>query len=1030
MVNRCVLPVLLCLCATLARSQPYTISTVAGANRLLDGGKATAAPLRGPAAIAVDAAGNYFIADRDDHRVRKVDTNGIISTYAGTGVSGYSGDRGKASAAQLSSPTGLAIDSKGNLYIADRDNFVIRRVSPDGTINTVVGNGTPGFSGDNGSALFAQIQPVSIAIDSKDNLLIGDAGNFRVRKVDTKGIISTIAGTGQEGNSGDKGLAVDAQIEAPIAIAADPAGNVYIATLFWVRKIDSATGKITTIAGSGVSGFISDGLLATQALMVPSGLLVSNDGGLYVSDLNRSQVRRVDLTTDLILTVAGNGSGGFSGDGGPPTQAEMNFPFGLALLPGNQLLIADLGNGRVRKVAGGSISTVVGTDIHDGGPATSAFLNLPIGIAIDSLNRIVVADTGNAEARQFTQGGNIGAFGQLAFASMPAGVAVDQANAFYVTDDEPRVVKIAPDGVTTIVAGDGSDGYDGDTKQATSAKISKPTGVAVDSAGNVYITDYTHNRIRKITHDGIIDTIAGTGSPIYSGDKGPATAAGLDPYDIAVDSGSNLYVADSFNHRIRKIDSKGIITTVAGTGAPGYSGDGGLATAATLRGPTGVAVDKAGNLYIADNGNAVVRRVTAGGLITTIAGNGAAYPSSGDGGPAISAQLDPYRVAVDASSNVYVTDRMNDRVRKLVPKGGVPVTLSIVSGNQQSAGLGAALSAPLVVKIADRNGAGLAGVIVTFTATPAGAATFNPSPAITLNDGTASTRVTLGSIAGAVTVTVSADGVSPATFTLTAISNTAPVISAGGITSAGLSTPRVTAVAVNSIVSIFGTQFAPPGPLRQVSPSDLVDGKIPTNLAGVCVLFGTQRAPILVVVSTQLNVQVPQVPPGTVSVQVITKCDTPQAETSNPLSIQVQPAAPEFFYFAHNADGHNPIAAINAVTGAYIGGPALASLGSFVPAHPGDILTLFATGFGATDPAVDPGVIPSKSATVTAPVSVTFGGVALAPSDILYAGVSGNAGVNQLSIRVPDAVPDGDQQLVVTIAGVGSSAGGFITVSR
>jgi uncharacterized protein (TIGR03437 family) len=209
-----------------------------------------------------------------------------------------------------------------------------------------------------------------------------------------------------------------------------------------------------------------------------------------------------------------------------------------------------------------------------------------------------------------------------------------------------------------------------------------------------------------------------------------------------------------------------------------------------------------------------------------------------------------------------------------------------------------------------------------------------------------------------------------------------------------------------------------------------VNGKIPTNLAGVCVIFGSQRAPILVVVSNQLNVQVPQLPSGPVSVQVITKCDTPQAETSNALSAQIQAAAPEFFYFTHTANGHNAVAAVNAVTGAYVGAPGLVAGVTFVETKPGDIITIFATGFGATDPAVGPGELPAVAAQITAAFTITFGGVTLAVSDILYAGVSGNAGVNQLSIRVPDAVPDGDQQFVITVGGVSSSAGGYITVRR
>jgi len=196
------------------------------------------------------------------------------------------------------------------------------------------------------------------------------------------------------------------------------------------------------------------------------------------------------------------------------------------------------------------------------------------------------------------------------------------------------------------------------------------------------------------------------------------------------------------------------------------------------------------------------------------------------------------------------------------------------------------------------------------------------------------------------------------------------------------------------------------------------------------VVFGTQRAPIFAVLTGQLNIQVPQLPAGQTTVQVITKCDTPQAETSTAMPVVIQAASPEFFYFLHNGNGHNPIAAVNAVTGAYVGSPGLLAGVTFVAAKPGDILTLFATGFGATDPPFGPGELPGVAAQVTGALTVTFGGMTLSASDILYAGVSQNAGLYQLNIRVPDGLPDGDQSLVITIGGVPSPAGGYITVSH
>jgi uncharacterized protein (TIGR03437 family) len=595
------------------------------------------------------------------------------------------------------------------------------------------------------------------------------------------------------------------------------------------------------------------------------------------------------------------------------------------------------------------------------------------------------------------------------------------------------VLEITKAGVTSTVAGDSQTGYSGDNGPATSAMIDNPTGVAVDTAGNVYFTDYTNNKIRKVTiSTGVITTIAGNGSAMYSGDKGPALNAGLDPYDIAVDIPGNLYVADRLNNRVRKIGLDGNITTVAGSGLPGYTGDGGPAMAAELALPSGVAVDSAGNLYIGDYANSVVRRVTSSGLITTIAGSpGIAIPSTGDGGPAVGAQLDPLRVAVDGAGNVYVGDTHNDRVRMLTPLQIAPAGMSIVSGNQQSGTVGTALGDPLVVKVAASGGAAVPGVIVNFAVSPPGAATVSPSPAITLNDGTVSANVMLGTTAGNVTVTVSANGVPNVSFSLTAVpavSPTAPVISASGIVSGGLSTPALTTVAPNAIATIFGEKFAPAGTARQVGQQDLVNGKLPTNLIGACAIFGTELAPILGVYPGQLNVQVPQLPPGPTTVQVITNCGTPQSQTSNTGMVTVEAAAPEFFYYVHTANGRNPIAAIDAVTHDAVGAPGLVAGSNFTPAQRGELLTLFGTGFGATDPSYGPGELPGGAAQVTAPVSITFGGVKLAAADILYVGVTSNAGLYQVNLRVPSQVPDGNQSLTITIGGVASPAGGFITV--
>jgi uncharacterized protein (TIGR03437 family) len=1012
-------------------SQPYTISTVAGTDRLLDGHNANTVPLRSPDAVAVDSSGNLYVADATDNHIRKVDASGIISTYAGTGAPGYNGDRIKATNAQLNFPSALAFDAAGNLYVADVGNSRVRVISPDGTIHTVAGNGAPGILGDNGPAIQAQVDPLAVAVDTQGNLFISTT-DFYIRKVDTNGIITTIAGQGRPAYGGDNGPANLATISQVPAMVCDAKGDLYLADFFngYVRMIDPA-GLIHPVAGSGPFGFIDDFIPALQAVMSPQGLALDSSGNnLYISDVTLNAVRVVDLTTMLIHSVAGNGNAGFQGDGGTPLLAELDGPAGLALDGGNDIYVADFANRRVRKIAGNTISTVAGTSDGDGGPATSAFLNFPQGLAVDSANNLVVADTGNSIARRFSLGGSINTFGQLM--GTPSAVAVDASGNFYVTDDEPLVLEINKTGSTSIVAGDSQSGYSGDGGPATSAMIANPTGVAVDGAGNVYFTDETNSRIRKVTmSSGVVSTIGGNGRPIYSGDNGSALNAGIDPFDIAIDSQGNLYIADLLNSRVRKIALDGTITTVAGTGIAGYAGDGGPAAAAGIAFPTGVAVDGADNLYIADQGNSVVRRVTSTGLITTIAGApGISKPSTGDAGPAVGAQLDPRRVAVDASGNVYVTDSSNDRVRKLTPLVIAPASISIVAGDKQSGTVGTALGDPLVIKVAAAGGAGIPGVTVNFTVNPAGAATVNPSPAITRNDGTVTANVLLGMTAGSFTIAASTNGVSDVSFSLTAnpaVSPTAPVISSAGIVSGGLSAPPLTTVAPNAIATIFGDKFAPPGTARQVGQQDLVNGKIPTSLAGACAVFGTQLAPILGVYPGQLNVQVPQLPPGQTPVQVITQCGTPQAQTSNAEMVTIQATAPEFFYYVHTASGKNPIAAIDAVTHAAVGAPGLAG-GAFTPAQRGDLLTLFATGFGATAPSYGPGELPSGAAQVTAPVSITFGGVKLAASDILYVGVTGNAGLYQVNLRVPNQVPDGDQSLVITIGGNASPPGGFVTV--
>jgi len=329
------------------------ISTLAGdgtAGSSGDGGVATSAQLNLPNGVAVDSSGNLYIADRYNDRIRKVTSGGLISTEAGTNAFGYSGDGGPATSAQLNYPAGVAVDSSGNLYIADRDNDRIRKVTSGGIISTVAGTGAWGYSGDGGAATDAQLYaPRGVAVDSSGNLYIADFDNHRIRKVTSSGIISTMAGTGAFGYSGDGGAATSAQLDSPTGIAVDSSGNLYIADLFnhRIRKVTS--GIISTVAGTGAQGYSGDGGAATSAqLNRPYGVAVDSSGNLYIADRDNHRIRKV--TSGIISTVAGTGVASYSGDGGAATSAQLNYPYGVAVDSSGNLYIADRSNHRIRKI--------------------------------------------------------------------------------------------------------------------------------------------------------------------------------------------------------------------------------------------------------------------------------------------------------------------------------------------------------------------------------------------------------------------------------------------------------------------------------------------------------------------------------------------------------------------------------------------------------------------------------------------------------------------------------------------------------
>ncbi len=642
-------------------------------------------------AFAIDSAGGVYLGMIDGHRILKVEPSGTISTIAGTGTKGSSGDNGPATQAQLWNPQGLALDGAGNLYIADTSNHRIRKIDSAGTITTVAGNGLPESTGDGGPAALAQFKyPVDVAFDRRGNLYVAEAGGRQVREIDQNGRISTVAGTGVKGFSGDGGPATQAQLGWPLAIATDDAGNLYIADSdnHRIRKVDAA-GTITSIAGNGNQGLAGDGGPAVAAeLNAPEGVAVDRAGNVYIADIFNHQVRKVD-GSGQVNTIAGSGIRGLAGDGGPAVTAQLAYPSAVAVDGDGNVYIGDSGSHRVRKVdQNGTITTFAGAGPSypgDGGLATEAALRSPRFAYVDAAGKLYIADSSNHRIRRVDQDGiitTIAGTGAAGFSgdggsavnaqlNDPYTLVVDPTGNVYIADTRNhRVRKVTPDGKITTIAGTGQDFYSGDKDRATEAGMRYPRGLAVDGDGSLYIAEGGGDRIRRVDPAGIITTVAGTGIRGFSGDDGPAAQAQLTaPLQLDIDRDGTLYITDELNNRIRRVDPAGIITTVAGNGTSGFSGDGGPAREAQLAEPQAAAVDNAGNLYIADTLNHRIRKVDPSGKITTIAGTGVAE-SSGDGGPATRAQLNsPTTVGLGTDGQLYIAEGNGNRIRKIDTAG-------------------------------------------------------------------------------------------------------------------------------------------------------------------------------------------------------------------------------------------------------------------------------------------------------------------------------------------------------------------------
>jgi gliding motility-associated-like protein len=610
--------------------------------------------LRYPTGLALDAAGNIYVANYDNNVVSKITPDGVISTFAGSGASGNA--NGTGTAATFKRPTGVAVDAAGNVYVTDGNNNRIRKITPAGVVSNFAGSGTQGSA--NGTATAASFYaPAGITIDAGGNLYVTDNNNL-IRKITPAGQVSTLAGSGSAGSANGQGSA--ASFNGPGGIAIDAAGNLYVTDSGnnLVRKITPA-GMVTTLAGSGVAGN-SDGSGAAASFDHPAGIAVGSDGNLYVADAWNRRVRKI-TPEGIVSTFVG--SGFYDNIYGLATDATGN----IYVTEGTGL------NSHIRKIAstGYAIS-----------PA------LPAGLDLDGQGRIIGTPTAASPATTYT----ITAYNAAGRSTATIRIAVsapvlEAPNISYntprtytagtaITDLSPSntggAVPDALYGLVSTLAGSGEQGSANGT--GTAASFSNPAGVATDAAGNVYVADGNH-RIRKISPSGVVSTLVGVDA------NGDTDYTVPNSYGLAVDALGNVFAPDHDNNRIFKITPAGQVTVFAGSGVEGTAD--GLGTAASFYGPYGVATDAAGNVYVADFISGLIRKISPTGNVTTLAGSGGEFNS-------------PTGLVVDAGGNVYVADNGNNRIRKITPAG---VVTTFVQGQNDGNGTGAGLYYPISITI-------------------------------------------------------------------------------------------------------------------------------------------------------------------------------------------------------------------------------------------------------------------------------------------------------------------------------------------
>ncbi len=574
-----------------------------------------------PIGVASDRNGNVYVADQGNSTIRMVAPNGTVTTVAGSPGNSGSTD-GNAASARFQNPLGLAVDAVGNIYVADTNNSTIRRISA-GVVTTLAGSaGLYGTTdGIGSSARFGY--PYGLTVDASGNIYIADNTSYTIRKLDTTGRVTTVAGSAGAKALLD-GAGTAARFYSPRAMALDSAGNLYIADYNAIRKMTPA-GVVTTLAGSLTAGS-ADGAGTSATFSGICGIALDAAGNLYVTDGANATIRKV-TTTGIVTTLAGSAGlpGYLNGSG---STARFHQPWGITTLPSGNLAVADESNCVIRTLTtSGTVGTLAGTPRGFGssdGTGSTARFSTPVGLAMDTAGNTYVADYANHTIR-----------------------------------------KVTPGGVVTTVAG--SAGLPGSTNGVGSlARFKNPNAVAVDSTGILYVADYGNHTIRRIALDGTVTTLAGVvGAPGMVNGLA-ASAKFYYPCSLVVGTDGTVYVADTTNNQIRTIRN-GYVATLAGSSL-GYMD--GYGTMAQFSRPTGITIDSANNLYIADASNSVIRKIDPYGLVSTLAGNASATGSTD--GTGTTAQFNyPYTLAVGPSGDVFVNDSGNQVIRRVTPLGKV-----------------------------------------------------------------------------------------------------------------------------------------------------------------------------------------------------------------------------------------------------------------------------------------------------------------------------------------------------------------------